>query len=209
MNRSTIKFVAAMLICISCGATAVLVADQPPSTARATMEQVTKEVLAVLRDPNLSADEKRDKVKEIAYANLNFEVMARLSLGRYWRGLTDDQRTQYLQEFKEHLTNTYGHTTDNYAGEDVQVISDRAEQDGDVTVQTRITGTKDNKPNEEIAKVDYRLRKQDDQWKVIDFTIDGVSLVANFRSQFEEIMSEGGIDELLKRLHDKNAATQN
>jgi phospholipid transport system substrate-binding protein len=57
-----------------------------------------------------------------------------------------------------------------------------------------------------VAKVDYRLRKQDNQWKVIDFTIEDVSLVTNFRSQFQDTMSNGGIDQLLKLLHEKNTA---
>ena len=180
----------------------------PPPTARQVMDQVTRDVLVILRDHSLSADDKRDKVKQIAYENMNFDVMARLSLGQFWRSLTDAQRTQYQQEFKQLVTNTYGTTTDNYTDEDVKVIGDRQEQDGDCTVQTRITGTKDDKPDQEVAKVDYRLRTQDNQWKVIDFTVDGVSLVANFRSQFQEIMSNGGIDQLLKLLHDKNAALE-
>jgi phospholipid transport system substrate-binding protein len=180
--------------------------DAPPATARAVMEKVTADVLAILRTPNLSADQKREKVRQVAYDNINFDVMARLSIGRSWRDMNDAQKSQYQQEFKQHVTNTYGHTTDDYTDEDVKVIADRPEQDGDYTVQTRITGTKEGKPNQEIAKVDYRLRKQDNQWKVIDFTIDGVSLVANFRSQFQEIISDGGVDHLLKLLHDKNAS---
>ena len=210
-SMMAIMVVLAMLAFAVGGVSAARAADQndaaPPPTARQVMEQVTHDVLAILRDHSLSADEKREKVKQIAYQNINFEVMARLSLGRYWRGLTDAQKTQYQQEFKQLVTNTYGATTDSYTDEEVKVIGERHEQDGDCTVQTRITGTKDDKPNQEIAKADYRLRKQDDQWKVIDFTIDGVSLVANFRSQFQEVMSNGGIDQLLKLLHEKNAAS--
>ena len=209
-SMMAIMVVLAMLACAVGGVPAARAADQndaaPPPTARQVMEQVTHDVLAILRDHSLSADEKREKVKQIAYQNINFEVMARLSLGRYWRGLTDAQKTQYQQEFKQLVTNTYGATTDSYTDEEVKVIGERHEQDGDCTVQTRITGTKDDKPNQEIAKADYRLRKQDKLWKVIDFTIDGVSLVANFRSQFQEVMSNGGIDQLLKLLHAKNAA---
>jgi phospholipid transport system substrate-binding protein len=216
MGRIAMTWVLVVLLCVIGGSSRSLAADQnntapaadPPPTARAVIEKVTQEALAVLRDHSLSADQKRDRVKQIAYDHISFEVMARLSLGRYLRGLTDDQRTQYEQEFKQYVTNTYGHTTDNYTDEDVIVYGDRQEQDGDVTVRTRLTGTVNGTPNQEVAKVDYRLRKQDDQWKVIDFTIEGVSLVSNFRSQFQEIMTEGGIDRLLKLLQDKNAANE-
>jgi phospholipid transport system substrate-binding protein len=209
MSRIAFKLVL-MTLAVSLGAPAVAWADQtgaaPPQTARAVMEKVIRNALSILRDQSLSADQRRVKVQQIAYDNMNFEVMGRLSLGRFYRNLTDAQRTQYQQEFKQLLTNTYGHTTDDYTDEDVKVTADRQESDGDFTVQTHITGTKDGKSGQEIATIDYRLRKQDNQWKVIDFTIDGVSIVSNYRSQFQDIMTNGGIDQLLKMLHDKNAA---
>jgi len=78
------------------------------------------------------------------------------------------------------------------------------EADGDVTVLTKIIGDKDGK-RQDLAKVDYRLRKRG-EWRVIDVTVEGVSLVANFRSQFQSIMANGGINRLLSLLHEKNAA---
>ncbi|MGA3066038.1 MAG: ABC transporter substrate-binding protein [Tepidisphaeraceae bacterium] len=210
MNRIAFQFVLAMLAVAIGGGPALHAADvydaPPQPTARDVIENVCQQVLAVLRDQTLNADQKREKVRDIAYANINFDIMGRLSLGRFWREITDDQKTQYLHEFKQLITNTYGHITDNYTDEDVAILGDRQEADGDDTVNTRITGTQDGKPNQEVAKVDYRLRNQDNQWKVIDFTIDNASIVANYRAQFQEIMSNGGIDQLLKLLHDKNAA---
>lgn len=170
------------------------------------MEKVVHDVLAILREPSLSADQKRQKVQQVAYENLSFEVMGRLSLGKFYRSINESQRSQYQQEFKQLITNTYGHTTDDYTNEDVKVTGEQQEQDGDTTVVTHITGTKDGKSGQDVATVKYRMRKTDSAWKVIDFTIDGVSLVANYRSQFQGIMNNGGIDQLLKTLHDKNAA---
>jgi phospholipid transport system substrate-binding protein len=182
-------------------------ADAPPALApRQVMEKIIGNVIAILRDPNLSTVGKRTKVQQIAFDNIDFQVMARLSLGRPWRDITDDQRTRYSAEFKQHVTNTYGHTTDDYNNEDVNIVGDHQESDGDWTVQTSIVGSENGGPRKELAKVDYRLRKQDDQWKVIDFTVDGVSLIANFRAQFQEIFSNGGIEQLIQLLHDKNVA---
>jgi phospholipid transport system substrate-binding protein len=209
MKSMAIKLVLGMLACtfaFSMNSAADQAGAAPAPTARDVMEKITQDVLAILRDPKLSADEKRAKVHDISFENINFTVMGRLCLGRFWRDLNDSQRAEYLQEFREFVANTYGHTIDGYTDEDVKFTGDRQEPDGDWTVQTQITGTKDNKPNQDLAKVDYRLRNQENQWKVIDFTIEGVSLVANFRSQFQEIMTSGGIDQLLKLLHDKNAA---
>lgn len=187
-------------------ATAAPAAPAAAPGPRAVIENVVRDVLVILRNPKLSADERREKVKQIAYDNLDFEVMARLSLGKYYRGLTDAQRSQYLEVFKQHVTNTYRHTTDQYTDEDVKITGDRREPDGDWTVLTVITGTKNNKPGSEVAKVDYRLRSKGGPWKVIDLTIDGVSLVQNLLAQFQDIMAKGGIDNLLQQLRDKNAS---
>jgi phospholipid transport system substrate-binding protein len=180
----------------------------PPPTARAVMEKVTLQAIAILRDGTLSPDQKRQKAKQLAEDNVDFNVMARLSLGRPWRDITDAQRAQYVDAFKQHVAITYSHITDDYTDEDINIVADHQESDADWTVQTSIVGNKNGGQRKEEAKVDYRLRKQNDQWKVIDFTIDNISLIANFRSQFQEIMSKGGIDQLIKLLQDKNAANE-
>jgi len=195
---------ALVAICLG-SAVRLSAADKPaasPATARGVIENVVRDALAILRDPKLSVEEKRQRVEQIAYDNMSFDVMSRLSLGRYYRDLTEPQRAQYADAFKQHVTNTYRHTTDHYTDEDVKILADRKEQDGDWTVPTQIVDS----TGKQVAKVDYRLRATDNQWKVIDLTIDGVSLVANFRSQFQAIMTNGGIDKLLKLLREKNAA---
>jgi len=183
-------------------------ATQP--TARQVIDQVTHDVLTVLGDQHLSHDQKAQKVKQIAHDHISFEVMSRLCLGRYWRGLNDDQRTRYVEEFQQLITNTYAQMIDpdKAMDRDVKILGDREESDGDWTVRTDIIGIRGNDANHEFDKVDYRLRNLQGRWKVIDFTIDDASLVANYRAQFQEIMSNGGIDHLLKVLHDKNAATE-
>ncbi len=186
------------------GALAALAADAPAASARAVVENVTRQALVILRDPALSKDEKSRKVRQIAEQTMDFEVLARLALGQYWRGLTDAQRAQFVQEFEKHVAATYGHTTDEYTDEDIVVASDNKEADGDWTVQTRIMGDKDGR-KQEIAKVDYRLRQKEGRWLIIDVNIDGVSLMSNFRSQFQEIMTNGGYDKLIKMLREKNA----
>lgn len=187
-------------------ATAPTASSPAPATARAVIESVTHDVLAVFRDSKLTKSERRQKIRAIAYANMDFDVLARLTLGRNWRDLTDARRTEFVAAFRQHLSATYSHTSDEYTDEDLVVGDDHAEARGDWTVQTRVLGTKDG-VRKEIAKLEYRLRKKDDRWLIIDVTIDGVSLMANFRAQFQEILSNGGIDKLLKLLKEKNAAT--
>ena len=182
--------------------------------ARPLIEKLVTQLLAILRDPKLSKPEKRQQVRDLAYSHMDFETLSRLTLGRHWRELTPDQKKRFMDEYRTHLTNTYGHTSDEYTDEDIHVTADRTESDGDAIIQTSIIGSENGGPRKEIAKVDYRLRHSDagaaggGGWRIIDVTIDGVSLVTNFRSQFQEIIANGGaggIDHLIQLLHDKNA----
>jgi phospholipid transport system substrate-binding protein len=179
----------------------------PQPTTRQVVEQATHDGLMILRDQGLSRDQKVQKLRQIAYDNISFEVMSRLCLGRYWRGLSNDQRTQFVDEFKQLITHTYGQMIDldKAMYRDIKILGDRQESNGDWTVQTHIIGVGDD-ANHEYDKIEFRLRNLQGRPKLIDLIIDNASLVANYRSQFQEIMSNGGIDHLLKLLRDKNAA---
>src|SRR5262249_29684349 len=153
-------------------------------------------VIGVLQQKSLSADQKRSKIEDLAKSYIDFDTMSRLVLARNWASLTDDQKKQFTEEFREHLAVTYGKNVESYNNEKVQIAGDRDEGRGDWTVQTKIlrpAGGSD-------ILVDYRLRQANGTWKVIDMVIERVSLVSNFRSQFQDIMSNGGIDRLLKLL---------
>lgn len=180
-------------------------ADGSAATARSVIEKVLGEVLAILRDPAIAKADKGEKVRQIAYDHMDFQTLSRLTMGRHWAPLTDAQKKEFVQEFRQHMSATYGKSVDRYTDEDISVTSDRREGNGDWTVQTHIVSKVGGVTREE-AKVDYRLRQTDNRWRVIDVTIEGVSMVANFRAQFQDIMANGGIDRLLKALREKNAA---
>ena len=176
-------------------------ADSDPPSARDVIDSQIKNALGVLRDAKLTPAEKRRKIGQIADQHTDFQTLSRLTLGRYWRDLSDDQRAAFVEAFKTHLSNTYGNLLNGYGGEDVQVTGDRREPNGDWTVQLRVIGTI-NGTRQDLAKVDCRLRRKT-EWKVIDVIPEGVSLVALFRAQFQEIMANGGFDRLLKLLREK------
>ncbi len=176
-------------------------ADSPRDVVR----RMSDAVIAVLQEKNLSADAKRDKIRGIVEGYVDFETMARLVLARNWNGLDDSKQGEFTEEFKRHLSVTYGKNVETYNNEKVQITGDRDEGRGDWTVQTKILHPQGG--GDDIL-VDYRLRQLSGEWKVIDVVIERVSLVSNFRSQFQEVMANGGIDRLLKLLREKNAAGQ-
>jgi phospholipid transport system substrate-binding protein len=180
-------------------AIAIAVAAIAQATPKEVVDTMSSRVLEILRDDALSTEEKRGQVEEVIYRHVDFETLSRLVMARNWRKLSDAQKSDFMNEFKRHLSDTYGENVDNYRNEKVAVLSSREEKRGDVTVKSKILrgGTDD-------VMVDYRLRRKNEQWHIIDVVIEGVSLVANFRSQFQEIMSNGGPERLLKLLREKN-----
>jgi phospholipid transport system substrate-binding protein len=171
-------------------------AEAPPKV----VQQLADAVVAVLAEKGLTANQKREKVQVIVYANFDFTTLSRLVLARNWKQLSPEQQQAFVEEFKRHLSMTYGKNVETYNNERAEVTGDRAETGGDWTVKTKIV-----RPSAQDILVDYRLRQEEGGWKVIDVIIEGVSLVANFRSQFQEIVSNEGPQKLIDLLREKNA----
>jgi phospholipid transport system substrate-binding protein len=176
------------------------VARSATNGPRAVVDRTTSSVLAVLADNNLSSDDKRRKIEDIVYVEVDFDTLSRLVLAKNWGRLSSEQQKEFVREFKRHLSLTYGRNVDNYKNEKVSIIGDREEARGDWTVQSKIL-----RGGPDDFAVDYRLRQKDGTWRIIDIIIEGVSLVSNFRSQFQEIIANGGPERLLQLLREKNA----
>jgi phospholipid transport system substrate-binding protein len=191
-SSRAVALAAALLVA---GALSVRAAQTPSEVVTGTSEAV----IAVLKQQGLSKTEKRTKIEDIVLRSMDFDTLAKLTMARNWSKLTPAQQQQFLEEFRRHLSATYGRRIDDYRNETVTVLGTREESRGDQTVKTRINrggGTAD-------VLVDYRLRQTDGQWKIIDVVIEGVSLVSNFRSQFQELMAHGGAEHLLAALKQK------
>ena len=170
-------------------------ADGPTTVVQETADAVVN----VLADKSLSADQKRAQIETIATAHFDFATVARLTLARNWKQLTPAQQAQFVEEFRKHLSVTYGKRVEEYDNEKAVIIGDRRESGDDWIVKTRII-----RPHAAEILADYRLRKVNDKWMVIDVIVEGVSLVANFRSQFQDIVSKDGPAKLIDLLHEKN-----
>jgi phospholipid transport system substrate-binding protein len=180
----------------------LLAVAAPAEKPRDFVQEMADEVLAVLKKQDLGPDAKVEAIEEIAYARFDFETISRLVLARNWRKMSPPQQEKFIQEFKKHLSVTYGKNVDDYANEVVQITGDREEPRGDWTVQTKIVRGR----SAEDIFIDYRLRAKDGQWRVIDVVVERISLISNFRSQLQEIASRDGIDAMLAMLEEKNAS---
>jgi phospholipid transport system substrate-binding protein len=171
-------------------------ADSP----REVVELNSQKVLAILNSGD-SDDEKIKHLQELAYTAIDFDTVSRLVLAKYWKQFSPEQRQQFGEEFKRALTVSYGRRIGQFGQEKVAIVGERQEPMGDVTVQSRIVGGKAGD-----IKVDYRLRQRDGTWYVIDVIVEGVSIVSSYRTQFQEIIGQGGPERLLAELHQKNTS---
>lgn len=183
-----------------------IASPQPPDAAaqsapRTTIQQTIDAVLVVLNDKSLSTEQKRSRIEEIAYDRFDFPVVSRLVLARNWQRFSKAQQTAFMEEFKRYLAVNYGNRIERYDQQKVEIVGERQEPRGDVTIQSVVRGGEF-----EGATVDYRLRQRDGRWFVIDVIVEGISLVSNFRDQFKEVLARGGPEELLEQLRAKNAA---
>jgi phospholipid transport system substrate-binding protein len=168
--------------------------------ARKVVEETLQAVLSVLDQPGLSSWQRRKQIEQIAYQRFDFVTMSKLVVARPWRKFSKSQKQEFVSEFKQHLSRSYGKRIGSYRRIDIEIAGHVVEPRGDVTVKTLVVGGE-----YDGAEINYRMRHRDNIWKAIDVVIEGVSLVANFRSQFQPILSQGGPEELLSRLKEKNA----
>ena len=166
---------------------------------RKLIDDTAVQIVAILARKTDTTEQRVSEIEAIAYELFDFTTMSKLVLARNWRKLSPEQRSTFVKEFKRHLSHTYGTRLDRYDQERVDVYAAQVEQRNDVSVKTRIVGGQFDG-----AEISYRLRQQAERWRIIDVVIEGVSLVSNYRSQFQEVLNTGTVDDLIAKLRDKN-----
>jgi phospholipid transport system substrate-binding protein len=185
------------------GALVVGVSAAPAAAGVPTdqLKGAVERVLRTLDDPALKGEarlaERRVAVRKIANEIFDFSEIAKRSMARHWQPLSEAQRTEFVGLFADLLERSYISKIETYGGEKIQYTAERA--DGDfATVSTRIV----TKNGTEVP-VDYRMIKRADRWLVYDVSIEGVSLVSNYRTQFNKIIQTTSYNELVSKLRHK------
>ena len=193
---------------IGAACVAVLVAAALPANAQeapdAMVKRVSQEVIATIKaDPLVQAGNEA-RIREVIEAklvpNFDFPRMTALAMGKNWRAASPEQQKRLTDEFKTLLVRTYSGALTKYRDETIDYKPLRmSPADTDVTVRTLVM-----KSGGQPIQIDYSLTKAADGWKVFDVVIGGVSLVTNYRDEFNEQMKNGGVDGLIKTLSDRN-----
>lgn len=200
--NSAVLALAALLL----AAAAPARAGDEVAQAKTSFQKTVDDTLAILNDKSLAKDERLHKLENIAIERFDFPRMSQLVLGKNRAQLSADQQRAFEEEFRRSLSLTYGKRLETYtSNEKIEIGDGRLESNKDVTVRTRISGG--SAPPEGVS-IDYRMRQNGGKWLVIDVIPEGVSLIQNFRSQVQEIVTQKGVSQLIQTLHDKNESRQ-
>ena len=200
MNKIIALWMGVLLACVSLGVRADT--PEPEALIRNTVD----EVLAIVkRDKDIQTGNTK-KVIELVDAKVlphfNFTRMTKLAVGKNWRNATLEQKKVLEIEFRNLLVRTYTTAFTTYKDQEVEVKPLKMANDAtDVTVKTFIL----NKGKPPLP-VNYDMEKTAHGWKVYDLSIEGVSLVTNYRGTFAEQVQKSGIDGLIKTLVENNQA---
>jgi len=169
------------------------------------IKNTAEEVLSIVKqDKHIVADKKRilALVDAKVLPNFDFERMTQEAAGKNWRIATPEQKNRLVAAFRNLLVNTYTNTFKSYENQTVNVRPLHiTEGSNEVTVKSTI-----DKPGSEPIEVDYEMEKTPVGWKAFDLTVDGVSLIITYRSSFDDLVQQSGMDGLIKSLVEKNAA---
>jgi phospholipid transport system substrate-binding protein len=194
-KRSMIAAVAALLALQA----AAQAAASDEGSAEESVQKTVDEAFAVLRDKSLAGKERRhDRIaalRKIADRTFDWSEMARASLGAGWRGADAQKRGRFVDVFKDVLAAQYMDDIDHFQGtEKVTVDGQKKEGEDTVVNTTLLTASRERVP------IDYRMRTEAGKWRIVDVSIENVSLVNHFRKTFSNALTNMSLDQLIEHL---------
>ena len=191
-----------LTLCLFVGlAAGVAAAAMPPDQlVRETTDKVLAELTANRDSLEQNPERLYQMVDEIILPHFDFERMSRYVLGKHWNNASAEQQQKFVGEFKTLLVRTYATALFEYTGQDI-VYKPFRHKEGEERAVVRTEVQPEDGP---AIPIDYALSQNSDEWKVYDIKIDGLSLVTNYRAQYDRIVQSKGIDVLIASLSEKN-----
>ena len=173
-------------------------AGPPTDQIKATVDNAVG-LLRNSRDKPVGTNERRAQLREILFTRFDFSEMARRALGAHWRRRSATEQQEFVQLFTELLERQYAGIIESYTDEKIVYVSERT--DGVFAeVNSKIFTAK----GQELS-INYKAQLVGQEWKVYDVIAEEISLVNNFRSQFNRVISSSSYEELVRRLREKQA----
>ncbi len=188
-------------------------AAAPATDPMAAVKDVVNQAIAVFRNQQLSQADRMTQLRAIAEAHIDFASMARSSVGYHWRTLTPEQQAQFIPLFTKFIEDVVLSRIQSYS---VQKIQSQIQSTTINFTRELTTGTDaqvfsnvvvQDQPNP--LAVNYMLSQNNGQWMIYDITVDAISVIANYRNQFNRVINNDGYDKLVSILQQKTQSLGN
>jgi len=166
-----------------------------PDAAAKFIKWLADQAITVLRSPGASLAERETALRNLLAQSFDLKFIGRFAIGRHWRRMSPEQRSEYLRLFGIYVLNTYSSRFGGYSGETFTVTTARAAGKKDAVVRSQI-----QRPSGPPIQCDWRVRANGDQFRIIDLTVEGVSMAVTQRSEFSAVIKSSGIDGLVTAL---------
>jgi phospholipid transport system substrate-binding protein len=169
------------------------IAEPPPTDeVRSSVEAV----IALLKDDQLDREARRDRMREVIDRRFDFRAMSQRTLATNWKKASDTEKQKFTELFAELIQNSYVSKIESYTNETVEYPKEKKKGRKAVVDTLIITSSAE-------IPVNYKVYLKDGSWLVYDVIIEGVSLISNYRSSYQEIVKKDGFDGLLAKMEEK------
>jgi phospholipid transport system substrate-binding protein len=175
-------------------------ADEAEQLVRETTNQVLEALKAERAAIKTNPKRAYGIINDIVVPHFDFDLMSRWVLGKHWPQASAAQQREFIEQFRGLIVRTYAASLQEYEGQQVSVLGARGEGKKDrVSVSMQVV-----RMNGVRVPVEYKMRYRGGEWKVYDVLIDGISLIANYRSNFDSEIRQHGMDGLIERMVERN-----
>ena len=174
-------------------------AGGPTEQVRGTVDKVMTIVRSSHPTSKAQMEAQRAQLLQVIYPRFDFTEMAKRSLGRHWAGRTPEEQREFVKIFAGLLGRSYANNIESYTNQNVLYTREREDQNY-AEVDTKIVTE-----NREQLSVNYKLHSVDKEWKVYDLVIENISLVNNYRSQFDRVIARSSFEDLVRVMKEKQS----
>jgi len=202
----------ALAALIMCAAYPTLAAASPQD-ATGSVKSIIDQSIVVFKDQNLAGAEREQKLRAIAESHFDFSEMSQSAVGYHWRDFTPEQKSEFVPLFTAFIEDAYLSRIESYSVEKInqQIKSSMIQftrQTNDGSDYAEVFSTVVLQDQKDPIPVNYLMRRDGDEWKIYDITIDSISVIANYRNQFNRVLNSGGYDKLVGIIRQKTAGLQ-
>jgi phospholipid transport system substrate-binding protein len=191
-----------LALCLLVGSNQLAVAaSSPEAVVKETSDGVINRIETQRAALEANPEQVYELVNELVIPHFDFVSMSKWVLGKNWKSASESQRTEFIEQFKTLLVRTYARALLEYSGQEIKYFPAEQKPDSNLAVvKTELTSGAGAQP----FPVAYRMHQANEQWKVVDVAVDGVSLVSTYRGSFASQIKKEGFDSLIQKLADKN-----